>query len=59
MPVASLDGEFWQAKADQLVQFGPFDDPYRLMGRGIPILLIWLFVDWHIRRRFKKPAPEA
>jgi hypothetical protein len=59
MPVVAPNDQFWQAKTGQLLQFGPFDDLPRLIGRGIPLLLIWLFIDWRIRRRSTRPASRA
>lgn len=53
MPVTA-PGDFWAQKAAQLVQFGPFDDMPRLVGRGIIPFLFWLLIDFGVRRRQKK-----
>ena len=47
-------GDFWTEKAKQLFRFGPFDDPYRLAGRAVIPLLLWLGIDWRLRRRARR-----
>ncbi len=50
MPVTT-PGDFWAQKAAQLVEFGPFNDIPRLIGRGIIPLGFCLLFDFAIRRR--------
>ncbi|MBI1274037.1 MAG: hypothetical protein GC131_08140 [Alphaproteobacteria bacterium] len=49
MPV--VDGsDFWAEKGRQLLQFGPFDDPSRLMGRAIIPLILWFVIDRGLKK---------
>ena len=54
--VPAADEDFWAAKAHQLVEFGPFDDIPRLLGRGLLPLILWAFIDWRLRRRERMRA---
>ena len=57
-PVTSIpDGSsFGAEKLKQFVHFGPFDEPERLLGRGIVFLIPWLIIHLLLR---KAKNPEA
>jgi hypothetical protein len=58
LPVVT-DGDFWSEKGKQLFRFGPFDDPVRLTGRAIIPLVLWVIIDWIIRRQNDAPLLDA
>src|SRR5712691_4048232 len=51
LPVTTA-GDFWTAKAKQLVSLNPslFDDPARFIGNGMILIILMLLIDWPLRR---------
>jgi hypothetical protein len=49
------DGQFWSEKGHQLFRLNEnFDDPARLLGNAVLPLLICVFIDWLIRRWYRR-----
>lgn len=47
---------FGTEKLKQFVEFGPFDDPVRLLGRGVVLLIPFLIIHFMLPKA-KKPEP--
>jgi len=59
MPVVASDADFWSAKLHQLFEFGPFDDVGRMIGRGVPPLILWALSDTALRRRERARSAKS
>jgi hypothetical protein len=53
-PVATPTSDFWAAKLKQMVTFEPFDDPVRLLGRGMIPIISWFIIDLILRKIAKR-----
>jgi hypothetical protein len=58
-PVFS-QGDFWAEKAKQLLRPNSnFDDPGRLLGNAVVPFVLWLVIDWRLRKRAKRESTES
>jgi hypothetical protein len=59
MPVTG-SGDFWAAKGRQLFRLNSnFNDPPRLIGSTITILVLWFVIDWALRRVSRRRTKAA
>jgi hypothetical protein len=58
-PVVS-DGDFWSEKVKQLARLNQnFGDPPRLIGNAIIPAILWLAIDWWLRRKARRSSPAG
>jgi hypothetical protein len=58
-PVFS-QGDFWAEKGKQLLRLNSnFDNPARLLGNAVIPFVLWLVIDWRLRKRAKRVVTES